>query len=87
MGTRTVDWALRALEMADGAPLHPDDYQRANGHTVTLYDPPVRGETPVDGAGNSRTSEVNAARIHEAFAKGFTVEPVTIAAPSRKAKR
>jgi hypothetical protein len=43
---------------------------------VRLYDPPVDGKTPLDGAGNPRTSQVRASDVDGKIALGCTREPV-----------
>ena len=43
---------------------------------VQLYDPPVGGATPEDGAGKPATSFIGASQALGALDKGFTEKPV-----------
>ena len=49
---------------------------RLNAQYVKLYDPPVDGKTPVDGAGEPAFSLIGARDSLKALDKGFTEEPV-----------
>lgn len=42
---------------------------------VTLYDPPVDGETPLDGEGSPRTSRIHATDVKAKLSQGFTLLP------------
>lgn len=50
---------------------------------VALYDPPVRGKTPLDGAGNPRTSRVPAVDVEAKLGLGCTREPLPAPKPER----
>ena len=43
---------------------------------VTLYDVPVNGVTPLDGAGEPRTSQIQLRDEKTKLAQGFTEEPL-----------
>ena len=47
-----------------------------NTQRLTLYDPPVDGLTPLDGAGQPRSSVIPATSLAAKLALGFTREPV-----------
>lgn len=46
-----------------------------NAQHIELYDPPVDGETPKDGAGDPRKSLIAASQFKAALLKGFTEKP------------
>lgn len=44
-----------------------------------LYDPPQDGATPLDGAGQPRTSVIHKTDVEYKLGRGFTREPVLLA--------
>ena len=52
------------------------ELRELHNNVVLLYDPPVGGKTPLDGAGNPRTSRVRAIDVGAKIAAGFTQNPI-----------
>lgn len=59
-----------------GKPAFPVERARLQVQFVWLYDPPIEGITPLDGAGEPRASAIRATEAAAALAKGFTAQPV-----------
>ena len=74
----TLDHIDRVTKFSpeDGKPLFPKEKDRLGIQFVWLYDPPVEGVTPLDGAGEPRASVIRASQLKEALAKGFTEAPL-----------
>ena len=52
--------------------------EHENKQFVTLYDVPVNGATPLDGAGEPMTSQIQLRDRAVKLAQGFTEEPVGV---------
>ena len=55
--------------------------RQLHNNLLRLYDPPVDGCTPLDGAGNPMQSYIRAADVPAKLARGFTHEPRGVAPP------
>lgn len=60
----------------DGELLDIHGFNRLGAQYVKLYDPPIDGLTPVDGAGEPSFSVIAASQALQALDKGFTEEPL-----------
>ena len=76
----TIAHVLKVRERdADGELLDTHAFHRLSAQYVRLYDPPVDGLTPLDGAGEPASSVIGASQALGALDKGFTEEPIVAA--------
>lgn len=63
------------LRDEEGVLVNTNAFNRLAAQWVRLYDPPIDGRTPLDGAGDPSVSTIPASQALGALDKGFTEEP------------